>query len=81
MRWRVSPKASLALRFFLLGADLLFVFEGFLRLSALLMTLRGSELSSSSLNLRFTRNKEFSFWLVSTWIRASIVMSSPLEDR
>lgn len=83
MRCSVSPKALSALRFFLLLVLLDFEEEeeGFLRLSALLITLRGSVASSSSLNLMFTRNKEFSFWLVRTWIRASMVMSSPLDER
>lgn len=74
----MSPKASLDVRFFLLVT---LSFDGFLRLSALLMTFRGSVESSSSLNFKQTRNKEFSFWLVRTWIRASMVMSSPLDER
>ncbi len=69
-----------AVRFFLL-AELGLSLPGRLRLSALLITLRGSVVSSSSLNLSITRKREFSFWLVSTWMRASMVISSPLDDR
>ena len=59
----MSPKASSADLFFLLLDEEEEEEErlGFLRLSALEMTLMGSVKRSSSLNLRLTLKREFSF--------------------
>lgn len=66
MRESVSPKASLAVRFFLIVEVVLEFLEGLRILSALEMTFKGSEVTSWLLKETDTRNRESSCWLVST---------------